>query len=66
MAVEGRCAHGWGQETFALGLTAGWTTVVIETTTVHPSDGNCDCQDVTVAVAPFPRAGVAWHFVPTR
>jgi hypothetical protein len=64
--VGGRCHHGWGDESYELSLAAGWNTVVIETVTVHPSIGYCDCHDVVVSVAPFPTAAVAWHFVPAR
>lgn len=64
--VEGACAYGWGEETYDLMLEPGWNTLVFETVNVHPSEGFCDCRDVTVAVAPFPRTVAAWHYVASR
>jgi len=66
VTVDGVCRHGWGDESYALRLEAGWNTVVLQTMAVRPSEGYCDCHDVAVTVAPFPRADVAWHFAPTR
>ena len=66
VTIEGTCHYGWGDEIYGLDLEAGWNTVVLETVTVYPSEGFCDCHDVLVVVDRFPRASVAWHFVPAR
>jgi hypothetical protein len=66
VSVQGRCRHGWGEEAYALDLVAGWNTVAVETTALLPSDGFCDCREVSVTVAPVVPHTVAWHFVPTR
>lgn len=66
LAIEGTCAYGWGSETYALDLHAGWNTMLLETTMVHPSGGYCDCHDVLVMDVPLTPDGVSWHFVDHR
>lgn len=66
VTITGTCTFGWGTETYDLSLEPGWNTVVLETTEVRGGEGYCDCHDVLVTVAPFPRALVAWHFAPTE
>ena len=66
LAIDGTCTYGWGTETYALGLHAGWNTLQLETTTVIPSGGFCDCHEVLVTAVPFTPEGVRWYFVGDR
>lgn len=66
LRVSGLCHYGWGTETYALELHAGWNTLLLETVVVHPSEGYCDCRDVVVReVSGYPQ-GLAWHLRPQR
>lgn len=66
LSIEGTCMYGWGSETYALDLHPGWNTVLLETTSVLPSEGYCDCHEVLVMAVPLAPEGVRWYFVGDR